>query len=139
MESFADKQISIFIHYSICYTICLSILYIYRLTLTTEDWDRYWIIQFVKIFPTEKIFARQFSVVMIHSILTTFLITMEILSNSKMKCNSKNEVCHINAWKTAYPISHFEFCFKLLKHVQNFSLKNSWAIIKIDKWRGECS
>ena len=45
--------------------------------------------------PKEKIFSRQFSVALINSILTIFIITMKIPSNSKMKWNRKKDVRYV--------------------------------------------
>ena len=42
--------------------------------------------------PTEKIFSRQFSVALINSILTLFIITMKKLTNWKMKLKRKKYV-----------------------------------------------
>ena len=47
---------------------------------------------------------------------------------NKMKQNKRNRTCyvrHLNAWNAAYLISYLVFCFKLVKHTQNLSLKNS--------------
>ena len=55
LESFIDKQLSISTHYSICYTICLSILYLYPFIFITRERERQGISQLVKKISEENI------------------------------------------------------------------------------------
>ena len=70
------------------------------------------------------------------SILLIFIITVKILSKSRMMLNKKKtkktcHICYTNAQNAAYLISYLASSFKRIKHVQNGSIENL-AILKID-------
>ena len=99
-------------HYSLSYKIFVHFI---SKTLDLEQMRMGWIRNnsLGKKYLTEKIFKRQFSVALIDSILTIFIITMKITNKSKIKQKS-GKICHIyhmNAQNATYLISYLGFCF----------------------------